>query len=338
MNAQSTAPATYSSRPALPGLRLRPYTGESDLADIVRLENAEAEADGRPGRETLEGETAFFSHPNDKFDPRRDVTIAEVEGRMVGVAFRNWVETTDGLHEYRINGAVDPAWRRRGIGTVLLAENVERMRELAARDGLLADRKVLGSWTGDSQVGAAALMAAAGFEPIRWFFLMTRPTLDDVPTIPLPDGLEVRPVTEANVRAVWEADIESFRDHWGGFDGSEAMFQRWMADPNLDLSLWLAAFEENEVAGGILNQIKPEENEALRVRRGWLDSVFTRRPWRRRGLAGALIVRSLALLRDRGMTSAVLGVDAENPSGALGLYERFGFEVTYRSTAWRRAL
>ena len=38
------------------------------------------------------------------------------------------------------------------------------------------------------------------------------------------------------------------------------------------------------------------------------------------------------------MTTAGLGVDADNPSGALGLYEDMGFEVDFRSTAWRKAL
>ena len=73
------------------------------------------------------------------------------------------------------------------------------------------------------------------------------------------------------------------------------------------------------------------------VRRGWLNSVFTRRAWRRRGLARALIARSLGVLRERGQTSAALGVDADNPSGALGLYERLGFAVDQRATAWRKA-
>jgi ribosomal protein S18 acetylase RimI-like enzyme len=74
------------------------------------------------------------------------------------------------------------------------------------------------------------------------------------------------------------------------------------------------------------------------VRRGWLDSVFTRRAWRRRGLARALIVRSLHLLRERGLDVAALGVDADNPSGAFGLYESVGFHTTERFTSWRRPL
>jgi ribosomal protein S18 acetylase RimI-like enzyme len=94
----------------------------------------------------------------------------------------------------------------------------------------------------------------------------------------------------------------------------------------------------DQIAGGVLNTIYPEENEGLGLKRGWLDSVFTRRPWRRRGLARALIARSLAALRERGMTSAILGVDADNPTGALGLYEGIGFAVESRYTAWRKPM
>jgi len=104
----------------------------------------------------------------------------------------------------------------------------------------------------------------------------------------------------------------------------------------VDLSMWVVAFDGDEVAGGIINGIDPEQNRAAGVQRGWLQSVFTRRPWRRRGLATALIAESLRVLRDRGMTSAALGVDAANPSGAFGLYEGLGFGVTERATAWRR--
>jgi ribosomal protein S18 acetylase RimI-like enzyme len=88
----------------------------------------------------------------------------------------------------------------------------------------------------------------------------------------------------------------------------------------------------------VLNEINETENAAFNRRRGWLASVFVRRPWRRRGLARAVVARSLVLLRDRGMTSAGLGVDADNPTGALQLYEDAGFEVEYRSSAFRKPL
>ena len=73
-------------------------------------------------------------------------------------------------------------------------------------------------------------------------------------------------------------------------------------------------------------------------RRGLLDSVFVRRPYRQRGLGRALVLRSLEVLRERGMTSASLGVDSENPNAALHLYEACGFERIRSSTAWRKPL
>ena len=71
---------------------------------------------------------------------------------------------------------------------------------------------------------------------------------------------------------------------------------------------------------------------------GWLDPVFTRRPWRRRGLARALILRSLAALRERGVARSCLGVDSQNENQALVLYESCGFRVASSSTGYRRPL
>lgn len=321
----------------LPGLRLRPYAGEPDLAHIARLENVESEADDIPERTSVESVAARFANPSDHFDPHRDVTIAEIDGRPVAVGMREWVDTTDGALEYRSHGSVDPGWRRRGLGTRLLAENERQLRALAAADDSPAPR-ILGSWSGETQPGDERLLERAGYERVRWFFDMVRPDLEAIPDVAMPAGLVTREVTPELAARVWAADVEAFQDHWGGFDHSDASLQRWLDDPSTDLSLWVVAFDGDEVAGGVVNAIDAAENAALGRRRGWLGSVFTRRPWRRRGLARALIARSLVRLRAAGMSSAGLGVDAENPSGALGLYEDIGFRVDYRSTAWRKPL
>lgn len=319
------------------GLRLRPYAGRADLATVIRIQNGEAEADALPERSAPEVLEAHWGRPNEHFDPRRDVTIAEIDGEPVALAERTWVQTTDGFREYRADGHVLPQWRRRGIGTALLAHNLRCLRELAAEHGVGAPQ-ILGSWSGDTQPGDRALLERAGFQPVRWFFDMERPNLDDIPDVPLPEGFEIRPIDRALAKQAWHADVEAFRDHWGGFDGSDERLERWLASPATDLALWIVAFDGDEVASGVFNSIDTEENELMGLRRGWLSSVFTGRPWRRRGLAKALIARSLVALRDRGMTTAALGVDGANPTGALGLYESMGFRVTHRSTAWRRRL
>jgi len=319
-------------------LKIRNYAGEQDVPPMVAAINAEFEADGVPNRESVEDNLAFVRHPSDGFDPARDILIAEVEGKVVGGTEQSWVDTNDGLYrEYRVNGCVHPDWRRRGIGTALLVENERRARELAATHQTSRELR-LGSWSNDRQVGRIALLKANSYEPVRWFFDMTRPLSEPIPEVPLPDGLDLRPVTMDNIKQVFRADVEAFKDHWGGFEDSDEQLQRWMDRPNFDPTLWVVAWDGDEVAGGIVNAIHTDENAALGVKRGWLHSVYTRRPWRKRGLANALIARSLMLLRDRGMDFGILGVDADNPTGALGLYERNGFTVAERSTAWRKPL
>jgi mycothiol synthase len=318
-------------------LRPRPYAGEADIPEIVRVVNAATAADGVEEVWTEEGLAAWLGHPSDHFDAARDVVVAELGGRVVATGRLEWVNTRDGrFREYRLFGSVDPAHQRRGIGSALLAYLEDRARALAATHPTDRER-VLAAFAPDGRAGEA-LLRDAGYETARWFIDMVRPTLEDIVEPPMPDGLEIRPVTPDQHEAIWRANREAFRDHWGGSDESLEQLRRILEDPDTDPSLWLVAWDGGEVAGGVWNDIHPAENEAHGIRRGWLGSVFTRRAWRRRGLASALIGRSLRLLRDRGMTSAILSVDADNPSGALGLYESAGFVVHDRFLALRKPL
>ena len=136
-----------------------------------------------------------------------------------------------------------------------------------------------------------------------------------------------------------EAENEAFRDHWGHREMTENTFTRPSLGRELDTDLWVVAWDGDEIAGVVQNWIWPEENERLGVKRGWLEHISVRRPWRRRGLARAITAASLVRLREAGMTDAMLGVDSENPNGALGLYEGLGFgQVQPGAAAYRRDL
>ena len=167
---------------------------------------------------------------------------------------------------------------------------------------------------------------------------MFRPTLADIPDVPLPDGLVVRDVGSEDRRRVWDASIEAFRDHRLEPEMTDLDWQRFLNDERQDPALWLIGFDGHEVAGGALGMIDHEENRQQGRLFGVVDEVFTRRPWRRRGLARALVARCLIRLRDRGMTSASLSVDGLNPHQALTLYESLGFEIASTEIHWTRPL
>ena len=165
-------------------------------------------------------------------------------------------------------------------------------------------------------------------------------TLDDVPDLPIPDGLDLRaiPDDEAGRKAVWAALVDAFRDLRDEPEASEEDWRQFRDEPKHDTSLWVIAFDGDEIAGGALGLVDPELIAHHGVQRGYVDAVFTRRPWRRRGLARAAVARVLARFRDRGMTSAFLEVDGLNPNQAMGLYESLGFAIVTTSTDWSKPL
>lgn len=60
-------------------------------------------------------------------------------------------------------------------------------------------------------------------------------------------------------------------------------------------------------------------------REGCTDQLGVLRNHRGRGIARALLVESMRRFAADRMDAAALGVDVENPSGALGLYESLGY-------------
>jgi ribosomal protein S18 acetylase RimI-like enzyme len=322
--------------PSIDGLTFRLLRDESDYTHIVDLLNTCSVADGVEEHVTVEWATNFFTHITD-FDPRRDILFAVIGDRPVGWV-RSWVRRLDdGRRVYPINGAVLPQWRRRGIGRTLHDWAERHLRERAASQP--ADEpRVFRSFAAETEVGTIALLSTAGYEAVRYGFEMTRSFAEPIPDLPLPAGLEVRSVKPEQYRQVIAALNEAFRDLWSHSEMTDVDFKRWSHDPNFQPQLWQVAWAGDEVAGMVLNFIDREYNEEFKRLRGWTDPIGVRRPWRKQGLAKALIVRSMRLLQEQGMTEAGLGVDAQNPNGALRLYESLGFRAVKQFTTFEKPM
>ena len=235
-------------------------------------------------------------------------------------------------------GDVHPDARRQGVGRVLLGWQVARATErlttefapgLPARIDLLAP-------IGDD--GRAAIARIAGMEPLRWFHKMTRSMR--APTLPpaVPAGLEVIAWTDTWTDAALEARNDAWRDHWG-YEPMPADVWRhlFVDDPSFLRPASRLAVEDGRVVG-FVHCAEQATDDAGDGRTAWHGHIAVRRDWRRRGVASALIGAALVALGEEGFRTVALDVDADSPTGAMGLYERLGFRVVRTETLHGRDL
>ncbi len=279
---------------------------------------------------TVEQMRRHYEHLDDS-DLTRDLFLAEIDGRLAGYVRVGWHDE-DGVRVYEPIVFLDPRLGRDDeVFPKLFAVAQERIQEVARSHP--RGPKVARAEVTDARPVVEATVRTYGYAPVRHIVTMVRPTLEDLPDAPLPEGLEIREVRREHMEAIFDAENEAFRDHWGHTEPGENERDAFFHDPvESDTSLWRVAWDHDRVAGSVRSFIRPEENQRFGRRRGWVEHISVGRPWRHRGLARALIAASFPLLRARGMTEGALGVDTENASGALRLYERCGFAVVTRKT------
>jgi mycothiol synthase len=332
----TTKEAYKLNLPSIQGFHSRPFQGESDfpkMAAIIQACSVVDQSDSVVTEETLRHDYRYLTHCN----PYRDMIFAEIGNQTVAYGRVYWRDELEGNRIFALIGYVHPDWRRRGIGKWLLAWLEERAVQLARQNPTERPHYFeVGAM--ESKSGAKTLFEDAGYEPVRYFSLMVRPNLNEIPSFQLPAGIEIRPVQPDHYEKIYEANIEAFRDHWGSCPEDEPPLQAWLDDPNFDPSLWCVAWEGDEVVGMVLNYIDAAENLAFQRKRGYTENIAVRRPWRRRGIARALIATSLRILKERGMQEAALGVDTQNPSGALQLYQSLGYRIVKQFITYRKEM
>jgi GNAT superfamily N-acetyltransferase len=327
------------NHPDLPGLIFRRFRGKDDYPGIAAVGNAPRKADGQDWVQTADDIARVFAHLVNS-DLEQDMLIAEIDNEMVGFTRGEWQQEAAGPYRYWFAIRVLPDWRGHGIRRAMLHWIEARLRHIAA-DHPVDQPKTLTTFAPDKAHSMIALLESEGYQPVRYFFKMLRSLDEPLPDFAMPAGLEMRPVLPEHHRAIWEASEEAFRDHWGYSPASEEHYQEWLEDPVIFTpELWQIAWdvEKDQVAGQVRTFIDDLENEKSNRRRGYTEFISVRRPYRRRGLARALIAESLRLLKARGMIESALTVDTQNLSGALRLYEACGFKVDSRSASYHKPL
>jgi mycothiol synthase len=325
---------------AAAGFTMRGFAGPSDYVGLAAANQRSRDAAGIEEVVSAEGMARNYSHLVN-CDLERDLLVVERGGVIVGYVRVEWRDLEDGTRGFHAVVMLDPVHGGSGLYAAMLQWTEER--SIANARAIPVEKRrpsSLRTFSFGAEVDLAAALEASGWTRTGHGYEMVRPTLDDIPELPMPDGLEVRDVTteRASRRLVWDAATDAFRDERNEAEPTESDWESSLEDPLEDPSLWLIAFDGDEIAGGVHGRIDPEENAHHGRERGLVAAVYTRRAWRRRGLARALIARCLVRLRERGMTSAYLGVDGLNPNQATDLYSALGFEVASTTYDWTKPL
>ena len=322
--------------PAIELLSFRPFRGDEDYINMLGITEASKAQDDIEWSTSLEDIQRQYRHLVN-CDPLKDAYFAEMNGEAIGFARIWWEWLLEGCYVCRHFASLVPAWRGKGIRRAMLRENERRLRLRLAeqpKDG----PHVFEAWAELGERDWERLLKAEGYAPERYFFTMVRPNLEDIAELPLPEGIEVRSARPEDYRAIWEASVEAFQDHWGAEEPQETRYNSWLESSYFQPELWQVAWDGERVVGMVLNFVNEKENAERSRKRGYTEDISVRRPWRRRGVAGALIARSFQVLKLHGMEEAALGVDVDNPRGALALYESLGFQRDKRETCYRKPL
>jgi ribosomal protein S18 acetylase RimI-like enzyme len=273
------------------------------------------------------------------------VVAVAADGQVIG--FQYLVSQPPYLvHE--LGGAVHPAHRGQGIGTELLDWAERRARESLPQAPKGANVVLQSHMFADDR-HAQALLAHAGYRRVREWIHLAIEMVEPPPAPAWPDGFAVRLMDQnRDWPAVGSALEEAFVDHWGQLPLAESAESETEdgADTETDDSddeddpysnsrdFCFVALYGGEVAGSCLgNAITIEWPDS-----GKVGSLSIRRPFRRRGLAKALMCHALGEFYRHGTRRVITDTDSDSFTGANRLYQQIGMRIYRREHLYEKVL
>ncbi|HZQ08395.1 MAG TPA: GNAT family N-acetyltransferase [Anaerolineae bacterium] len=305
-----------------------------DIPEVYRLLDTVNRVDDNDYAETEQDLEQQFEDPWS--DPARDARIVRTVRGTLAAWLRVFVNPKPTQEKLAfVFGEIVPEERGKGLEEECVewmeAHARERLAEIGEAENARALPGVIRTLMPGSAEKAIQLYREHGFEHVRTFYKMQRDLHEPIPDIPLPPGLTLRTYGEDIDEQLREASNEAFRDHWGHLEVTAEEWHPFVIDVSgVRRDLILVVMDGDEVAAYCINRIKANENEQLGIRRGWISELGTRRAWRKRGIASALLCETMRRFRAEGLDWAGLAVDSDSWTNALALYERLGFK-TYKT-------
>lgn len=328
---RAQAPGVLREPPALLGLSWRPLR-PADLSALAALVGR-IEAHDNPPYRTTPDEVAEYLEGPSADAARNSLGGFDHAGDLRAYGFVRRSPGDERTVRAFLEGGVDPLWRRRGVGTALLAWQTARARQVLAATGRAVPARIA-TFVDDGVTEKAAIVRAAGFAPRRFYVDMRRDLRRPVPEVTLRDGLVLvgwSPELDDQVRL---AHNDAFADHWGSEPHTPESWRegRTCFAPAWSFIVLDRSNDRSPVAGYLLSSRYEQDWPSLGYSEGYIDLLGVRQEWRGKRVATALLTRAMATYAAEGIEYAGLGVDTENPSGAFGIYSALGFEPTHRST------
>jgi GNAT superfamily N-acetyltransferase len=335
MPADYPRPADLESAPMIdlpPGFTARPVQPETDIPALVELWGSVAMADY--GVTDVDERLVRGAYTLPAFTPETDsCLVLDAEGRAAGL-----IDYYDGddLHvapyaflrvrpDLAASGLTDALLRR----AERLAHDRVQLAPPDARVALVTDVPSVNT-------AVIAALERNGWRRDRTDLRMEidLAAASPIPEPAWPEGIAVRTADlERDARAIHAAEEDAFSDHYGFVPEPFAEWFHFRTElRRAEPDLWFLAMDGEEIAGlALCSSSRPGEPDL-----GWVSSLGVRRPWRRRGLALAILRHAFRVLGDRGCRRVGLGVDAQSLTGATRLYERAGMQAVRTSYQYER--
>lgn len=320
-------PAGFSVRPAAPAdaRAIHAIFVASDLADATPFAGSWEEYAQDLERQDINLQT----------DSR---LVLDASGSPAAAAW--FFENTDRdlEHSAGLFARVHPQHRDRGIGAWLVDwfEQAARRKFAGYTDNL--PRKISASGP-QGQADFEAVMQKAGFSSTRRYYKMRCDLHSGNEEPSPPAGLALVPYTPDMDEQVHVLMDTAFRDHPNYQPHTADLWALHTSQsPEFRPEASFLAYHGGNPAGAVVCSIWEEDNQRAGIREGWIDMLGILREYRHVGAGRALMLQAMQAFTSLGMEYAGLFVDSENPTGALHLYQRLGFQPVLTVVRWVKEL